>query len=73
METVSHEHQHRKQSVTSTSIDGLHEVAVVVENSRSGKTIYELRTLLFDPPAYSTSSSSNERKDSGKKRERNKQ
>jgi len=60
---------HWKQSVTSTSIDGLHEVTVVVENSRSGRTIYELRTLLFDPPSDSTSSSSSERKDSGKKRE----
>jgi prepilin-type N-terminal cleavage/methylation domain-containing protein len=39
-----------KQSVTSTSISGLHEVKVVVENSQSGKPIYELHTLLFDPP-----------------------
>src|SRR6266567_3565505 len=28
-----------KQSVTSTAIDGLHEVKVVVENSKSGKPI----------------------------------
>jgi type IV pilus modification protein PilV len=39
-----------KQSVTGTATPGLHEVKVVVENSQSGKTIYELRTLLFDPP-----------------------
>ncbi|MDB6077848.1 MAG: Type secretion system protein GspI [Akkermansiaceae bacterium] len=38
-----------KQTTTSTSIAGLHEVEVVVENSNSGKAIYELRTLLFDP------------------------
>jgi general secretion pathway protein I len=42
-----------KQSVTSTSIDGLHEIAVVVENSNSGQAIYELRTLLFEPPEES--------------------
>ena len=41
---------HWKQTVTSTRIEGLHEVTVVVEHSKTGKTIYELRTLLFDPP-----------------------
>ena len=40
---------HWKQSVTGTAIEGLHEVAVVVENSKSGQAIYELRTLLFEP------------------------
>jgi Tfp pilus assembly protein PilV len=42
---------HWKRSITATKIDGLHDVQVVVENSNSGKSIYELRTLLFDPPA----------------------
>ena len=63
---------HWKQTVTSTSIDGLHEVVVVVENSKSGKTIYELQTLLFDPPLTdSTTTDSGNRKDSlrDKKRE----
>jgi len=41
---------HWRQSVSSTTIDGLHDVAVTVENSKSGKGIYELRTLIFDPP-----------------------
>src|SRR5436309_2626187 len=41
---------HWKQTISSTSIDGLHDVIVVVENSKTGQTIYELRTLLFDPP-----------------------
>ena len=45
-----------KQSITSTTIDGLHEVQVAIENTKSGKTIYELRTLLFDPPLYSSAS-----------------
>jgi prepilin-type N-terminal cleavage/methylation domain-containing protein len=39
-----------RQTVKSTQIDGLHEVTVVVEHARTGNAIYELRTLLFDPP-----------------------
>jgi len=41
---------HWRQTVKSTQIDGLHEVTVVIEHARTGKAIYELRTLLFDPP-----------------------
>ena len=59
---------HWKQSVTSTRIDGLHEVEVVVENSNTGKTIYELKTLLFDPPVTSSLDESSGKKDSGKKK-----
>ena len=59
-----------KRSVSSTSIDGLHEVTVVVEDSKSGTVIYELRTLLFDPPSYSNSDGSSDRKDSLKTRKR---
>lgn len=47
-----------KQSVTGTDIDGLFEVTVVVEHALTGQPIYELRTLLFDPPILS-------RRDSG--------
>ena len=50
-----------KQSVTSTAIAGLHEVAVVVENAKSGQAVYELRTLLFEPPEESSSSSASDR------------
>ncbi len=39
-----------KQTVSPTDIDGLHEVDVVVENSRTGAEIYELKTLLFAVP-----------------------
>ena len=59
-----------KRSVTSTSIEGLHEVSVVVEDSTTGTAIYELRTLLFDPPSYSNSEDSSDRKDSLKTRRR---
>jgi type IV pilus modification protein PilV len=44
-----------RQTVTTTRIDGLYEVSVVIENATSGKLIYELQTLLFDPPVTSTS------------------
>ena len=53
-----------KQSITSTSINGLHEVEVVVENSRSAQAVCELRTLLFDSPGDTTWSASGARKDS---------
>jgi len=43
-----------KETVTPSRIDGLHEVKVVVENSKSGQTIYELQTLLFEPTADTT-------------------
>ena len=60
---------HWKQSVTGTRIEGLHEVVVVVEHSKTGKLIYELRTLLFDPPLSSLLDESAGKKDKDKKRE----
>jgi prepilin-type N-terminal cleavage/methylation domain-containing protein len=42
-----------KQTVSPTDVDGLHDVDVVVENSKSGAAIYELKTLLFEPPGDS--------------------
>ena len=59
---------HWKESITSTRIDGLHEVEVVVENSNTGKTIYELKTMLFDPPVSSLPDKSTEKKKDGKKK-----
>ncbi len=41
---------HWKQSVTLADIDGLHDVLVTIQSTRDGKTIYELRTLLFERP-----------------------
>ena len=43
-----------KQTVSSTDIDGLHDVDVVVENSQTGAEIYELKTLLFQIPEDSS-------------------
>jgi len=56
LEAVGHQHP----------IDGLHEVKVVVENSKSGTAIYELQTLLFEVPRSSTMDPSSKRKDSAK-------
>jgi prepilin-type N-terminal cleavage/methylation domain-containing protein len=39
-----------KQNVTETKLEGLYEVKVRVERSSGGEEIYELTTLLFDPP-----------------------
>ena len=61
---------HWRQSITSTSINGLHDVKVVVENSKSGEEIYELRTLLFDAPPSTTLDDATERKDSKKPKDR---
>ena len=60
-----------QQTITAAGIDGLHEVAVVVEHSKSGKSIYELRTLLFEVPNDSRTSSSSTRRDAGSQRRRN--
>jgi Tfp pilus assembly protein PilV len=59
-----------KQSLSGTGIDGLYDVKVSVENAKSAKTIYELRTLLFDPPIYSAAETSKARKETEKSRKR---
>ena len=43
-----------KQTISATEIDGLHNVEVVVENSRTGRAICDLRTLLFEIPDATT-------------------
>jgi prepilin-type N-terminal cleavage/methylation domain-containing protein len=58
-----------RESVTSTSIEGLYDVEVVIENSNSGKRIYELRTLLFDAPLYSAADESGSGKGQNRRRE----
>jgi general secretion pathway protein I len=47
-----------KQTVSTTDIDGLFNVEVVVEDSRNGQTIFDLGTLLFERPS-STNSAAN--------------
>ena len=55
-----------RQAITGTSIDGLFEVVVAVENAQTGTAIYELRTMLFDPPFSSSSTEADARKESRK-------
>ena len=43
-----------QRTVAATTISGLHEVTVVISNARTGQSIYELRTLLFEPPEESS-------------------
>lgn len=38
-----------QRSIATTPVEGLHEVIVTVNSAKSGKSIYELRTLLFEP------------------------
>jgi prepilin-type N-terminal cleavage/methylation domain-containing protein len=56
------------ESVTSAGIDGLHQVDVVVENAKTGQSIYELQTLLFQPPVDSSGGSSRRLSESGARR-----
>ena len=39
-----------KQNVTTTDLDGLHDVVVTVESARTGQAICELQTLIFEVP-----------------------
>lgn len=39
-----------KQTISDTSIDGLHNVEVVVEDSKTGEALYDLQTMLFELP-----------------------
>jgi general secretion pathway protein I len=43
-----------RETISPTDTDGLHEVEVVVENSQTGASIYELKTMLFQIPADSS-------------------
>ena len=42
-----------KQTVTATAIQGLHEVVVEIRHDPETVSVFELHTLLFDPPAGS--------------------
>jgi hypothetical protein len=59
-----------QQTISAAGIDGLHEVAVVIENTKTSKTIYELRTFLFEVPQDTRTSSSTTRRDNGSQRRR---
>ncbi len=56
---------HWKQTITAAGIDGLHQVDVTIENSKSSKVIYQLQTLLFEASDEPTLGTSDKRKESG--------
>jgi prepilin-type N-terminal cleavage/methylation domain-containing protein len=43
-----------RQSISKSTIDGLYDVSVAVHHGATSRQIYELRTLMFDPPITST-------------------
>jgi len=55
------------QSITPAGIEGLHEVSVTVEHAKTGKVIYELRTLLFEAPTSPTLDSAARRSRGGRR------
>jgi len=57
-----------EQTISAAGIEGLHEVAVVVENAKSGKPIYELRSLLFELPNDSRTSNTTRRDTDSRRR-----
>jgi len=57
-----------RQTISPTEIKGLHEVSVVVENSKTGKQIYELKTMLFEVPLTTEDETSNKQGGKGKKK-----
>ena len=56
-----------KQTISATSIKGLYEIDLVVESTPSGKQIYELRTMLFEPYVVQETE---QQKDKGRTRKR---
>lgn len=49
-----------RQELTETGVEGLFEVTVNVLNTRSGKSIFELKTMLFEVPFEDTGVESKE-------------
>lgn len=61
-----------RQTVARGEAEGLYEVTVAIEHGSSGKQVYELKTMLFDPPTTGltsrTNSTSNTRPDRDSRR-----
>ncbi len=55
-----------KRKVSTTGIEGLYDVTVEVDQAPSGRKIYELKTLLFDPPIVSTQTGKDKAQNSSK-------
>ena len=60
-----------RQTVSRTAIDGLFDVVVAVENAATGRSIYELETLIFDPLSTSDTTTTGPRdRETERKRQR---
>jgi type IV pilus modification protein PilV len=60
-----------RQTVSETNIRGLYEVTVAVKQGSDGADIFELKTLLFDPPIIQeTPTNSRDKKDRDRDRRR---
>ncbi|HEX3800344.1 MAG TPA: prepilin-type N-terminal cleavage/methylation domain-containing protein [Verrucomicrobiae bacterium] len=57
------------ETIAGTDIAGLHEVSVMVMQAQTGREIYELKTMLFEPDDDNTSNT-NRHKDSKSKKSR---
>ena len=42
-----------RQTIAKTSIEGLYDVAIAIDQTKGGKTLFELKTMLFDSPRSS--------------------
>jgi len=62
-----------KQSVKTAPIAGLHEVQVTIQNAKTGKDIYELKTMLFDPPPEADDAASKKKDKKPKSRQRSRE
>jgi prepilin-type N-terminal cleavage/methylation domain-containing protein len=62
-----------EQTVSPGEVDGLHQVDVLVEDSKSGALLYKLTTLLFDMdyPSSTASDAKQKRRDLDKAKKRN--
>jgi len=52
-----------RQTVAGSDVSGLHEVTVAISHARTGQTIYELKTLLFEPPTTTVLSPAEKRRE----------
>ena len=59
-----------RQNVSRTAIDGLFDVVVTVEHAATGKSIYELETLIFDPLSTSDTTTTTGTRDRETERKR---
>jgi len=57
-----------RRSVRPAGVAGLHEVDVVVEQAKTGKAIYELKTLLFEPLDETAGGAARKPRDAKRKR-----